>query len=275
MNIRHHSFKGKIVFGLLWVFTSLFQIQGWAVPQQEKRLSVSFKNTPLPTAIQTLKTDHGLDFVYVTGLLDGRGNVSVELDQATVPQVLEQVFKNTGISYNIQFGQIVLKNVGAPKPTRQAQPDQPIKVSGGIYDDRNSPLPGVTVYIKGTTTGTFSDMQGRYSIEVPSATDQLVFSFVGFEEQTVMVGNQSTINITLLSTVTDLEEVIITGYGTQKKSDIIGSIASVKGADLAIKANSSFEAGPQGSLQGFPFRRRVVRLVLLRPSRSVVRTLFP
>ncbi|SOE19546.1 TonB-linked outer membrane protein, SusC/RagA family [Spirosomataceae bacterium TFI 002] len=110
-----------------------------------------------------------------------------------------------------------------------------INVKGTVNDDTGSPLPGVSVIIKGTMQGTTTDMSGSYSISVANEKSVLVFSMVGFEPQEIPVGNQSMINITLRTDSKVLDEVVVVGYGVQKKETITGAVSSVKGSEL-IKA---------------------------------------
>jgi TonB-linked SusC/RagA family outer membrane protein len=110
-------------------------------------------------------------------------------------------------------------------------------------------LPGVSISIKGTTQGTITDMEGNYSIEA-SNDDVLVFSFVGYLTDEVLVGDQSVVNMSMIVDVIGLGEIVVTGYGVQKKSDLTGSIASVKGDDLAKLPSGSFDEALKGRAAG-------------------------
>ncbi|QHT66335.1 TonB-dependent receptor [Rhodocytophaga rosea] len=123
-----------------------------------------------------------------------------------------------------------------------------------ISADDHSPLPGVSIIIQGTTRGTATDGNGEYTLELESAqtsTDNiLVYSYLGYKPQTVVVANQSVINITLDPEVTTLADVVVIGYGTQRKSDLTGSVASVRGADLTKIPSSSPMQALQGKVAG-------------------------
>lgn len=108
------------------------------------------------------------------------------------------------------------------------------------------PIPGVNVVVEGTTKGTTTDVDGNYSLQLLPDENTLVFSFVGFVSQAVEVGAQSVINVSLEQDVMALEEVVVVGYGTQRKRDVTGSITSIKGAEIADKPN----ANPLNSIQG-------------------------
>ncbi|MDD4109509.1 MAG: carboxypeptidase-like regulatory domain-containing protein, partial [Prolixibacteraceae bacterium] len=105
-------------------------------------------------------------------------------------------------------------------------------VSGKVSDSRNQPLPGVTVIIKGTTQGTVTDTEGSYSINNVSSNSTLVFSFVGMQAQEIVVGNQTTINVTLEEETIGLEEVVAIGYGTQRKETLTGSVTGTTNDEI-------------------------------------------
>lgn len=108
------------------------------------------------------------------------------------------------------------------------------EVSGVVVSgEDNFPLPGVSILVKGTTTGTVTDVDGNFRISVPSESSVLVFSFIGFVSQEVVVGSQSTLSVLLSPDTKSLQEVIVVGYGEQKKETITGSVATVKGGELA------------------------------------------
>lgn len=109
---------------------------------------------------------------------------------------------------------------------------QGIVVNGVIKDQQNQTLPGASVLVKGTQTGTVTDIDGKYSITVPNGQSVLVFSFIGYGSQEVVVGNQNQVNVTLTSDLRNLDEVVVIGYGTQKRGDVTTAIASVDTKDL-------------------------------------------
>lgn len=119
------------------------------------------------------------------------------------------------------------------------------KVTGSVVDEQNLPLIGVNILVKGSTVGTVTDFDGNFQLEVP-ANSVLKFSFIGYVEQEIVVGNESTFNIVLKEDVQGLNEVVVVGYGTQKKSDLTGAVASIKGEDLKKTPSSN----PVNSLQG-------------------------
>ena len=124
-------------------------------------------------------------------------------------------------------------------------------VSGTVKDENTGEqLPGVNVVLKGTSTGTISDAEGRYSLEVPSQEAVLIFLFVGYAKQEVPVGERNSIDVLLMSDISTLDEVVVVGYGTQKKSVVSGSISSVKASDLEAMPINRIEQALQGRTSG-------------------------
>ncbi len=124
-----------------------------------------------------------------------------------------------------------------------------VVIRGMVLDKDGLPLPGVTVTVPGASYGTVTDLDGNYSITVPEGSS-LVFSFIGFEKQTVLVGNKSTIDVTLIEELSSLDEVVVIGYGTQERRDISSAISSVSASDLKDRPNSNFAQSIQGRMAG-------------------------
>lgn len=127
---------------------------------------------------------------------------------------------------------------------------QDISVSGVVKDDVGEPLPGVSVLLKGSSVGTITDVNGAYTLKVPATDATLVFSFVGFVTEEVSVDNRSSIDINLNPDITSLEEVVVIGYGEQKKSLTTGAISSVKAKELSTVSTSRIDQALQGRTSG-------------------------
>ena len=128
---------------------------------------------------------------------------------------------------------------------------QQLTVQGIVTDSQTGEiLPGANIMVQGTVTGTFTDAKGNYSIQVPSATSTLVFSYVGYAAQTVPVNGRTTINISLVEEITVLEELVVIGYGTQRKSDLTGSVAVAKVDEISRVATNDITKALQGKVAG-------------------------
>lgn len=129
------------------------------------------------------------------------------------------------------------------------------RITGTITDETNEPLTGVTVIVKGTANGTISDLDGNYSIEVPDNKTVLEFSYIGFNSQTITVGNQNTINVVLKEDTKVLDEVVVVGYGTQKKANLTGAVTAIEGATIASKSTADAMSALQGEMPGVTILR--------------------
>ena len=124
------------------------------------------------------------------------------------------------------------------------------KVSGKVTDASGGSLPGVSVVVKGTTTGTITDANGKYTLSNIPANATLLFSFVGMKTHEVAVNGKTNIEVTLEEETIGLDEVVAVGYGTMKKSDLTGAVASVRGEDLAAYPVTNASEALQGKIPG-------------------------
>jgi TonB-dependent starch-binding outer membrane protein SusC len=123
-------------------------------------------------------------------------------------------------------------------------------VNGTVTDNTGAPLPGVTVVLQGTTTGTITNLDGNYQLEVPAGADVLVFSYIGMLRQVVEIGNQTTINITLQPDMIGVDEVVVVGYGTRMKEELTGAVSSISNEKLQISNAPSVVSRMQGQVSG-------------------------
>ncbi|MCU0354181.1 MAG: SusC/RagA family TonB-linked outer membrane protein, partial [Cytophagales bacterium] len=123
-------------------------------------------------------------------------------------------------------------------------------VSGTVKSDAGESLPGVSVSVKGTTSGTTTDAVGKYSISVPEQGAILVFSFIGYVTEEIVVGNRTTVDVTLIPDIKSLSEVVVVGYGTQNRKDLTGSVASVRGEEIKNMPTNSLTNALQGRIPG-------------------------
>jgi len=167
--------------------------------------------------------------------------VSVDFNKSNIEEVLNELFYNTEINYKIVKNQILLDN------KFQNQEFQPIKVTGLVKsEDDDEPLPGVNIYIKGTTIGTITDASGKYEIEVPNENAILVFKYVGYKTQEIPVAGNAEINVILVFEAEYLDEIVVIGYGAVKKIDLTGALATLKEDDF----NRGLVSTPEQMIQG-------------------------
>ncbi|HUX59350.1 MAG TPA: SusC/RagA family TonB-linked outer membrane protein [Bacteroidales bacterium] len=169
---------------------------------------------------------------------------------------LIELFNGNKLKLSKQFLKIGMMMIFIMLPITQSFAQQGKTINGIVSDDNNAPVPGATIVLKGTAVGAITNMDGSYSINVSSAADVLIFSFVGMVPQEVVVGDQTSINITLKTDAYGLDEVVVTGYGTQRKATLTGSITQVTGAEIMKgKGTSSAALAMQGEIPGLVVTR--------------------
>ncbi|MDW7691140.1 TonB-dependent receptor [Flammeovirgaceae bacterium SG7u.111] len=200
-------------------------------------LTVNLENATLEQAFSQITTQTNFKFAYEMAKVDVNERITTSANFTSLGNLLRDISKNTNLKFKrINENIFVSKKglLGAPveESVEMLAPAQQ-KVTGTIISgEDNLPLPGVSILIKGTSIGSVTDIDGKYSLEVPNSSSILVFSYIGFVPQEITVGEQSSIDLTLEPDMAQLEEVVVVGYGTVKKSDLTGSVASVKAEEL-------------------------------------------
>jgi hypothetical protein len=138
-------------------------------------------------------------------------------------------------------------NLGTPSSDRS--------VGGKVTDEKGEPLPGVNILLKGTTRGLTTDVNGYFSIDVPNGEAVLVFSFVGYLSREVVVGSRTNVDVSLVVDQKSLEEVVVVGYGTQKKADLTGAVGTVSGNDILSRRTVKATDALQGAVSGVTVSR--------------------
>ena len=192
---------------------------------QTKILNLSMKNSTVKEVLLNIEEQSEFYFMYSERLVDVNRKVSVSIKNQKIDKVLDNLFAGTNVQHTISDRFILLST---PEVTgNQSIFLQQKSVSGKVADEEGKPLPGVTVVIKGTNQGVITDIDGNYTISEIPANATLHFSFVGMKPQEVAVGDQTTINITMVIDAIGLEEVVAVGYATQRKATLTGSVSNV------------------------------------------------
>ena len=237
-----NGLKMKVTLILLLIFIG----QTYAVDlySQDKRLSLSMSNVPIKNVLEAIEDNSDFFFMYEAHNVNVEKRVSVSAENKTVPEILNDIFANSDIAYKINNRQIALTTESLSVAAQQKS------ISGKVTDPTGNPLPGVTVVLKGTTTGTVTDFDGKFSLPNVPSDATLVFAFVGMESQERVVGNNSIFNISLKETTIGIEEVVAVGYGTQKKATLTGAISSIRSEDIVATKNENIVNMLTGKLPG-------------------------
>ena len=224
---------------------AVFQTMANDAYSQQARISIDISGAKLIDVLDEIEQRSEFYFLYNEKLIDTERKVSIDATNKKIDVILDQLFNGTDVEYTITDRKIILAPVNLPGEDQQKK-----TVTGKVTDETNAPLPGVTVVIKGTSQGTVTNVDGIYRIPGVQEGDILVFSFVGMLTQEVVVGEQTNVDIAMKTDAIGVEEVIAIGYGTQKRRDITGAVASVKGETLNILPSSSVEQKLAGRAAG-------------------------
>lgn len=212
---------------------------------QNARVSINKSNTNLDEILSEIESQTDYLFIY-NNQVDINKKLSIKVKNKPVSDVLDNLLKNMGVSYAMEGTHIVLtKKTENPIPVQQ----QTKNVNGTVVDVNGDPVIGANVVVKGTTNGTITDIDGRFTIDA-DAKSVLNVSYIGYLTKEVAVGNQQTVRIVLLEDTKTLDEVVVIGYGTQKKADLTGSVANVSAEKLNTQSNANIGQALQGKIAG-------------------------
>ncbi|MCG6186189.1 TonB-dependent receptor [Maribellus maritimus] len=217
---------------------------------QNTRLDISFNNNNIVDLFKEIENKSEFYFFYQREDLKKIENVSVNVEDATVMEILDQVLSGTSLDYKIVDRYIIVRQKESNFGDAIIRGEQQKPVNGTVKDKNGMPLPGVTVLEKGTGNGTVTNTNGEYSLSVNANDAILLFSFVGMQSQEIPVEGKRQIDVVLEEGVIGLEEVVAIGYGTMKKRDVTGSVSSADGSELVKVNSSSVSTAISGRLPG-------------------------
>ncbi|MCG8310256.1 MAG: TonB-dependent receptor [Cytophagales bacterium] len=241
-----------IVFNFVVASDSNAQSQIKSV--KEVYIEVEFQNAPLPDVFGTIEHLTDYNFVFHKKDLGSAYRFDLKKQKIKVADLLMEISKNLGVAFKQMNENITVKRIedrSYPKEERLEIVIQGITITGKVTSSEDDQgLPGVNVIVKRTSQGTVTDIQGNYSLEVPGEESVLVFSSVGYVEEEITVSAQTVIDVSMVPDITALDEIVVVGYGTQKKSDLTGAISSVSGEDLNTVPTYDVLDQAQGRLAG-------------------------
>ncbi len=218
-------------------------------------VSLSVKNASLKEVFREIQKQTGLNIMVNEKIIARAGRVSLDVNNMPVREVLSLCLKNEPLSFSIVDNAIIVKSKPVSVPTNAVENNEatdlppPLAVTGKVTNENGEPLEGVSVVIKGQKTGTATDKNGNFTIQA-SAQDILVFSNVGFISQEVAIKGQQVISIILKAAQNELEQIIVVGYGTQKKGDVTGSISKISASTVKDVPVQGFEQALSGRAAG-------------------------
>ncbi len=228
--------KMKLIVSL--ILLSLFQLSAMESYAQNAKINLSLKNVSLNEAINLIEDQTDFVFFYNNAEIDLTRKVNADISNGNIKEFLNEVLGN--YNYQIENKKIVL----TPKETQQLK-----KINGTITDASGVPIIGANVVVKGSTTGTVTDIDGNFSLEV-SQGSSLEISYIGYLKKEIIVNDKNSYLVQLTEDSKALDEVVVVGYGTEKKVNVIGSIAQIGSDRLENRSTPQLSNALTGQMSG-------------------------
>lgn len=217
---------------------ALFMLLGFCtchatISAQEARIDLKMSDAALSQVFRSIEQLTEYMFIYKSEDVQSVSHISVDVRETMVRDILDQCLKNTGLSYLFKDKVIIIQR-STTEPEKKG-----IRITGKVTDEEKEPLPGVTVMIKGTKLGTVTDVDGKYALTVPEGNNTLVFSMVGMKDKEEVIGKRTGIDVVLEEAVSELEDVVVTGYYTQAKNSFTGAARTITAEELQMGGNQN------------------------------------
>ena len=243
--------KRKIIMRINLTFafliTVLLQISFAADAQ---KVTFYKANASLEDVLKEIRKQTDYNFLYTDGMMKGTKPVDVRFKNASIEDALKQCFAGQPLTYSISQKTVIIRRLPKSVQLVSVTPLPPLSIKGKVTDTLGAPLQGVNIKLKGTSTSTTTDTDGKYSISIPDGNGTLAFSYLGFTTQEVEVNGRNTINILLKERASALNEVVVVGYGTQKKVNLTGAVSVVTGKDIDTRPVGQTSAALEGIAPG-------------------------
>ena len=225
---------------------SLLQVSAEGFSQ----ISLNKKNTSLEKIFKSIEKQ--TDYVFFSKDYDfKKAGINIHITDVSIETALNTCFKDLPLAYKIiDKTVVVVRKIEREGPGKVTDYVEAINIQGKVTDQKGLPLPGASVKLKGTSLGTVTDINGQYAISVPDEKAVLVFSFIGFVTQEVAIDGQRELTIVLSEDLATLEQVVVVGYGTQKKSDLTGSVVRVSMDEKELQSNTNLLQALSGASAG-------------------------
>lgn len=235
---------------LLFLLLGTMQITASVTYSQSVKFSLNVENSSVQDVLSIIEQKSAFYFTYNVNQINTQRKVSITVEDKTVTEVLNQLFEKEGIKYQISDKHIVLYKADEAVPALENINQQKgITISGVVKDSNGEPIVGANVLEKSATNGTVTNMDGQFTLTVPTNA-RLVISYIGYNTQEINVAGRTVINVTLTEDFKALDEIVVVGYGTQKKVNLTGSVASVSSEDIKDRVQTDVLSSIQGTVPG-------------------------
>ncbi len=241
--VSPHAVKKALLFmKLTFLLVLVATLQVSANVNGQGKVSLKLDHVEISKALNSIEKQGTYRFLYNSRLNDISNKISIDVSDSGIKDVLNRLFVGTELTYKVLENNLIV--VLANNLIKQD-----IKVTGKVTGDAGEPLPNVSVSVKGTNRGTTTDNTGSFTLLVPE-DGTLIISNIGYITQEVAVSSQPVINVKLARSNIQLDQVVVIGYGTQRKLDVTGSVGQVKGAEISKQASVNPISGLQGKVAG-------------------------
>ncbi|MCE7060743.1 TonB-dependent receptor [Dyadobacter sp. CY343] len=248
----------QLIFALMFIGTG-YAREGSAQSLLGQKISVSATGSEVKKVLSQIEKQAEVRFVFSSKLIKSARKVSIDIKQKPLYEVLDNVLTPLNLQYEVSGKIIILKRLGN-FPDEKAPDGAPKKnVSGKVLDEAQRGLPGVSVVLKGSQIGATTDSEGFFQLNIPDNTPSdamLVFSFVGYTSQELAINGQAAFTVSLVPEDKSLSEVVVVGYGTQKKVNLTGSVSVVTSEELTRRPVGQTSAALQGVVPGLTVTQR-------------------
>lgn len=230
---------------LFFLFCMIYCLHAEKSNAQKKEINLSLTNTTVEQVLERIEAETDYLFLFTDKTVDLNRKVDISVETSNITEILKQLFNNTNVQFNIVDNQVILSSKSMALPeAKQAK-----RIRGTVSDKSGEAIIGANVSVKGTTNGVVTDIDGNFSLDAAPNTT-LVISYIGYITQEITVGNKEILSIHLQEDSKALDEVIVIGYGVQRKSDLTGAVSSVKANELPPSATTSVEHMLSGKAAG-------------------------
>lgn len=251
---EYHTFLSMRIpklfhFGIAILLLCVNLSTGYA--QSEKRVTLNMQNAPLERVVEEIKKQTGLNFLYTARLFQGSQSVNVRAINERWEAVMDRVLRPQNFTYNIKNGIVVITKHTTTSSTNTSFSTPLMAIKGKVVDTKGQPIVGVTLFSQETSRGTTTDNTGNFILYLPKDATSFQASFVGMQTQYIRIDSaKEQYRIVMQENIGEIDDVVVTGYQTINRTDMVGSYSMVKADDIKIGAYSTIDKMLQGQIAG-------------------------
>ena len=217
---------------------------GWgAMSLNAQTVSKTFKNEPLKTVLKEVENQTGFSIIYKNDEVEVDRKVNASFQNATLNEVMSKILGNQQLTWIMQDKMIIISKKGKEKTSQRGKT---INITGVINDEAGIPIIGASVLVRGSATGTITDMDGNFTISDVPLNAMIDISYIGYKTLSFKATDKALTNITMKEDTEVLEEVVVVGYGTTKKANLSGSVAQISSKEIEHRISSNTGSALQG-----------------------------